>query len=118
MSLDTRCRQHWSELGITDKSTLQERIKTIFEKHCHQERVLVDIYRLVLPDWEQIKEVEGYPEAGDELWKFICRLFQDFDRKNHPDVMPGGIWMNTGFSVNRGLCVWKIGFDNCKVIMT
>jgi hypothetical protein len=30
--------------------------------------------------------------------------------------MPAGAWMNSGFSVNRELSPWEIGFENCSVV--
>ena len=117
LTLMDKCKQHRRNLGIVEPDAFRERIKTIFKEQENQSEVLVEIYKLVFPDWEQIKKIEGYPEAGDDLWKFICELFMDFDCRNHPDVMPGGIWMNTGFSVNRGLSACEISFANCKAIM-
>ena len=116
MTLETKCQKHWEKLNINSKENLQEYIKAVFEKHDHQEKVLIDLYKMVLPDWEQIRKVEGYPEAGDELWNFICQRFQEFDRKRHPDCLPGGAWMNTGFSVNRKIPPWSVCLENCSLI--
>ena len=116
MTLDMKCKRHWQRLGIKDLKTLKEHIKAIFDKYQHQEEVLIDLYKMVLPDWDQIDKVEGFPAAGYDLWQFICLCFQNFDRRNHPDVMPGGAWMNSGFSVNRELSPWEIGFKHCSVV--
>ena len=116
MTLEMKCQRHWQRLGIKDLKTLKEYIKAIFNKYQHQEEVLIDLYKMVLPDWDQIDKVEGFPVAGDDLWQFICRCFQDFDKRKHPDVMPGGAWLNCGFSVNHELSPWEIGFKNCSVV--
>ena len=108
-------KTNWKRLGITSRDELKSRIMAIFEKSNHQEQVLVGLYRMVFPDWDRISKIHGYPEAGDDLWKFICQQFQTFDRVHHPDCMAGGSWMNTGFSVNHNLDDWEIGFDNCTV---
>lgn len=102
-------------MGINNLDALKDHLRSLFEKHDTQGAVLEDIYRLVLPEWDLIERVHGYPEAGDSLWQFICRLFMDFDSRHHPDVMTGGAWMNTGFSVNRELDPWEISFKNCNV---
>ena len=78
-----------------------------------QQQVVVDLYKLVLPDWDQIQNLKGHPEVGMELALFICRKFQEFDRQHHPSCMPAGAWMNYGFSVNRELDPWAISFENC-----
>ena len=98
-----------------DLKDLKARIKAIFENHDHQEKVLIDLYRMVFPDWDRIAKIRGYPEAGNDLWKFICRLFQDFDWEHHPDCLAGGAWMNWGFSVNGQIGPWEISFDNCSI---
>ena len=116
MTLEMKCQRHWQRLGIKDLKTLKEHIKSIFDKYQHQEEVLIDLYKMVLPDWDFIKRVEGFPEAGNDLWQFICRYFQDFDGRNHPDVMPAGAWMNSGFSVNHELSPWEIGFKKCSLV--
>lgn len=108
-------KSNWKKLGITSKGELKSSIIAIFEKSDHQEQVLIGLYRMVFPDWDQIAKINGYPEAGDDLWKFICRLFQKFDQDHHPDCMPGGAWMNTGFSVNHNLEGWGISFENCQL---
>jgi hypothetical protein len=119
MTLKLKCEQHWKEIGITNEKTLRTYIEKIFDKHSeeqnHQDQVLVDIYKMVLPEWDDIKLVHGYPKVGSGLWKFICGCFQDFDSKYHPHVMHGGIWVNTGFSADRELGPWEICFDNCSV---
>jgi hypothetical protein len=116
MNLEMKCQRHWQWLGIKDLKTLKEHIKAIFDKYQHQEEVLIALYKMVFPEWDQINKVEGFPAAGNDLWMFICRCFQEFDRRNHPDVMPAGASMNSGFSVNHELSPWEIGFKKCSVV--
>ena len=89
-TLEKHRREHWRKLKINNFGDLTEHIKELFEKHCDQGKVIEDIYRTVLPDWDRIKKVEGYPKCGTDLSYFIIKQFQDFDKKHHPDVMPGG----------------------------
>jgi len=112
------CQDHWERFGIKDLKALKDHIKAIFARHEHQSDALIGIYKMVLPDWDRIEAIEGFPEAGNNLWTFICRQFIEFDQKYHPDVFNGGIWMNNGFSSNRHLGPWEISFENCKVIMS
>ena len=117
MNLETKCKKHWQRIGIDSLESLQKHIEAIFQKHDHQKKVLTDIYKLVFPDWDQIKMIEGYPEAGRELCIFISKQFIKFDQNHHPDCMPGGAWMNTGFSVKSNLGPGEISLKNCRVIM-
>ena len=117
MMIEAKYQRHWKQLGITNTQALKTYIQSIFNKHDHQKKVMVDLYKLVLPDWEKIEKIEGYPEAGWELSIYISELFMQFDRKHHPSCMPGGAWLNTGFSVNRNLGAWQISLKNCRVIV-
>ena len=117
MTLETKCRWHWKRLGIRNTNALKAYIQSIFSKHDHQKFVMADLYKLVLPDWEKIKKIQGYPEAGRELSIFISKQFMQFDRKHHPDCMAGGAWMNTGFSISGNLGPWQISLKNCRVTM-
>jgi hypothetical protein len=107
----SKCREHWEGLKLSNPETLKQRILEVFTHNTNQQDVIVDLYKLVLPDWDQIQRLKGHPEVGIELALFICRKFQDFDRQHHPNCMPGGAWMNYGFSVNRELDHWEIAFD-------
>ena len=101
------------------KTLTQEAIDAIFEAHDHQADVCEALYRLAFPDWEEIKCIDGWPGVGEEAGCYIVRKFMAFDRKHHPDVMNGGLWMNKGFSTHAGadmgLGPWDLSTDNCKV---
>ncbi|MDI6797282.1 MAG: hypothetical protein QMD09_10070 [Desulfatibacillaceae bacterium] len=109
------CFEHMQQSGITGEKALKEQIKAIFAAAQHQGESLVGIYRMVLPEWERIERVHGYPEAGEALWQFICGEFIKFDHKHHPSVIAGGAWRNNGFSANRKLDPWQIGLSGCSV---
>jgi len=72
---------------------------------------LVAIYRLAFgSDWDRAVKVDGWPACNKETWKAISKLFMEFDRVHHPDVLPGGAWMNSGFSSldGEGLEDWQV----------
>lgn len=115
MTLKKECVGHWQKLGISDPKIFREHIMGTFAHHNHQQEILIDLYKLAFPQWDEITKITGYPEVGKELWMLICQLFQEFDRKHHPGCLPGGAWMNSGFSMNDKLGPWEIGFDNCQV---
>ncbi len=78
-------------------------IDDIFETVQSQEEALVKIYKLYFPDWDLIKFIHGWPTCSKEMWCYICRKFQALDRKYHPQVLPGGAWLNNGFSSSEQL---------------
>ncbi len=114
--VDKKCRKHLASQGITNKKQLQQRLQEIFEQVDHQNSALVRIYKMFFPDWDRIKQVEGFPVIGREMWKYICNLFIEFDRQHHPDIFKGGLWFDRGFSSSDRIAPWEINFDKCKVI--
>ena len=105
-----------AEVGIKTIRDLQQHLQKIFEESDHQDSVMVNLYKLLFPDWEKIQRIEGYPEVGQGLWNYICNLFIEFDRKNHPECFKGGLWVNNGFSSSERLDPWMISLENCRVI--
>ena len=95
-------------------------VQACFEKQTHQAEVLIAIYRLVFSGWDEIDRVDGWPSVNDRTWKAIARLFIDFDKEHHPDVMAGGCWMNSGFSTVQGakLRDWEVSLKGVTVQRT
>jgi len=89
----------------------------IFDKANHQQDALLDIYRLFIPNFDDIKKIENWPSCGQRMWKWICDQFVDFDAVHHPNVVKGGIWINNGFSCDRKLDDWKLDLKSCTFIM-
>ncbi len=64
------------------------------------------LFRMVYPDFDSIKSVDGYPRCNEATWLRICGWMRDLsnrlNRKRDHDkqVMPGGAWMNYGFSAH------------------
>jgi len=92
---------------ILDKETIDK----IFKKPKHQNDAVLGLYKTVIPDFDVVEKVQGYPRANPELNKYIFSKFMEFDRKQHPGVMPGGAWMNWGFSSDGNLNEWEVIVD-------
>lgn len=89
-----------------------EDIRKLFsEEDTNQSKILIGIYALVVPDWDQLKAVDGWPHIAREPWMEISDLFLDFDRKNHPNVMPGGLWIDSGFGSAEDLGIDEVRHD-------
>ena len=85
-------------------------ILKVFNEAETQDDALVGICRLVFPNWDDIKHICGWPKASKPLWNFICNEFMKFDEIHAPDCMPGGAWLNNGFSANEDVPMepWEI----------
>ncbi len=98
----------------TDKFKIA--IKEIFASNDHQNEVITDIYQMILPQWNDIKKLNGHLACGEKLWCYICELFIKFDKEHHPQVMAGGAWINFGFSSDKCLAAWEINLSGCSII--
>lgn len=89
-------------------STLdRQSVYKLFESSNHQSDVLIGLYKMVIPNWDNIKKLKGWPSINENTWQEICKLFIKFDHKYHPDCLAGGCWMNRGFSIENQLGDWQ-----------
>jgi len=98
----------------------KEKVKLLFEENSHQSDVLVGLYRMAYPDYDQIAKIDGWPTINQKTWMTIAGLFRDFDIEHHPEVMSGGCWLNTGFSTlaaTEDLKDWEVDLTTCEVIL-
>ena len=115
MKLEAKCQKHWDKIGISNLETLQTYIKGIFRKHDHQEKILIDLYKMVLPDWERIKKSGVIPKQAVRYGNLSAICLSSSTKKKHPGCMAGGIWMNNGFQSNSELDPWELSFENYTV---
>jgi len=114
--IEKQCQRHLAAQGITSMETFQHRLQAVFEQAEHQSSALIGLYKMLIPDWERIDRLEGYPVVGRGLWQYIANLFIDFDQRHHPQIFNGGLWLNQGFSSSEEIGSWEISMDRCNVI--
>ena len=107
---------HLANQGIKNIKSLRIHIQKIFDESDHQDSVLIELYKMLFPDWEKIKWIEGFTEVGQGLWDYIFNLFVEFDGKHHPKKLKGGTWILRGFRQNHDLAPWQIDLKSCKII--
>jgi hypothetical protein len=91
-------------------------IDEIFEKAEHQQDVVVGLYKLAHPDWDNIVLIDGFPKCCKEMNLYISRKCMDFDAKQHPNVFKGGLWMNNGFSsLGSEHLNWEIDIEGIPI---
>lgn len=106
------------------RTLTKKEIDNIFETAPDQTVACVELYKLAFPDWDNITSINPWPLIGNEAGLYIMGKFMEFDRKHHPNVMNGGLWMNKGFSHLNSeqqkykLGAWELTTDNCKVERT
>lgn len=92
-----------------------KQIEHLFTQYDHQGEVLVQLYKTIYPDWDNIELIHGYPTVSTTTWEYICELFIDFDKEHHPGVMAGGIWLNTGWDTSHNMDDWIVDFSTAKI---
>jgi len=89
----------------------QDTIDNLFAKHAdnyHQANVLIELYKLVMPEWDNIRKIHDWPRCNEFTWKYIASKFIEFDKYYHPDCLAGGCWMNNGFSIEKNIGNWIV----------
>lgn len=88
----------------------KEEIDEIFANAENQADAVIELFKKVFPNWDDIISVNGYPTAGKEVSLYITQKSIEFDRLHHPDVLGGGLWMNKGFSSldNEDVDDWEV----------
>lgn len=82
----------------------EEAVRAVVDNAENQGDYIVGIYKLIHPDFDDIEQFNGWPRCGKKTWEYICRICQEKDRKLNEkrafdkQVMPGGCWMNNGFT--------------------
>lgn len=97
-------------------SVTQRDLDRIFEpaeKKGHQTEYLwalfTFMYGFPVLENDRVNSVDGFPKAGDELAQRLMERAADFDTRHHPDLMAGGLMMNSGPSKAEWLSDWEMG---------
>jgi hypothetical protein len=106
--------------GIMKLILGEEQVKDVFRSYDQQMDVLLGLYRLALPNWDQIEYIlSGRPRIGEAGWHAICSLFQEFDHRHHAkeDIFPGGLWLTNGFEPDPGLGDWEVDTSSLELAL-
>ena len=89
----------------------RDAVKTLFEESKNQHDLLIGLYKMVFPEWNNIEKMNGFPVVNKWTSEELSRLFIQFDREHHPGVINGGLWLDNGFSgfeYNPPLKDWEV----------
>ena len=62
------------EIKSLSKNQLQKRIQEIFDNSTSNKEALIAIYKLIFPDMDNIKKIEGYPVADKNLLPLFKKI--------------------------------------------
>jgi len=96
----------------------KEQVDACFHGCANQQDWIVNVYKLVFKDWHRIQKIQGWPTIGKELSDYIWERATAFDKKYHSAVLPGGAWVNTGFSTDTSSALgpWEVSMNGVEVI--
>lgn len=98
----------------------KKQIDSIFEAATEPAAYIIALYKLVVPDWDKAKKVEGYPRCGKALSEYLWQKSIGFDTEYKKEVatnyLVGGMWLNYGFSDDaKGLDDWEVSLDKVTI---
>lgn len=110
----------WIPLPNAAISSVPNQLFECLPEPVHQQEILLAFYHLAFPNWDDIVKIDSWPQVSEATWKYIHKRFADFDRRMHPDVLPGGAWgLGCGFSSDRHVTGtvpdWMIDVSPCTV---
>lgn len=94
----------------------QKQVAALFASATTQADYIIGVMRLVHPDYDEIEGFKANPICSADTWKNICREAQAVDERINrtrsilEQLLPGGAWMNYGFSAQGGesLPRWEV----------
>ena len=84
------------------------KIDSIFDSAITQTDYILELFKYVHKDWERIRSLTESPKTSEDLATYVMGRAIRFDKMVHPDLMPGGAWMNWGFGVDNNITGWVV----------
>ena len=92
----------------------KEKIDKLAEESINSVDLLIEFYRLAVPDFDKLKKIDkGWPTVNEETAKYLIEKLQV------PDAGSGNmLWLNKGFSYDntKGLKDFEVDLSNCEFI--
>ena len=96
-------------------------IDEIFNNELNQDKpnqlnILINLYKIAFPCYDNIKKLHNWPTVGKQTSNYLFEKFIQFDKKIHPEIFAGGLWLNNGFSSDNDIPDWLIDNSKCEII--
>jgi len=96
----------------TQTPLTKKMIEAIFEAATDPYEVLVKLYRVAIPEWDNVKTIGSFPQVSKETAIYIL----DCMKQKFPDGDGLLLWLNKGFSSAAPIKDWII--DNSRLTLT
>lgn len=87
-------------------------IDEIFNKYDNSNDIIIELYRFVIPIFDEIDSVNGFPKANKTTNDYIFKKMIHLDIKNKVKHMKGGRWFNNGFTTDDTLVDWIVIYNH------
>lgn len=79
---------------------------------------MVNLYKFVFPDWDNISRVNGFPKISTNTSLYIMDEFTKYsnDVSNNSLVQFGLLWLNSGFSSDDLMKDFEVDLSNVELI--
>lgn len=98
------------------KSLSKKRIDAIFASSNNQQQALTKLYTAAIPNYCKVKHVGHFPATNKRTSEYIIQKFIDFDIAHHTGIIPGGMWLNYGFSGLAEIDDFMVAIELDKII--
>lgn len=104
-------------------SLTQAEIDAVFETAESASDYVVAFFSLVCDkagiDWEKVESIDHYPMVNPETSRYMMQQAIQTDQRLLSSAMPGGSWMNYGFSSTDGshLAPWVVCIDPLQITL-
>lgn len=96
----------------------KEIIDKCFESCTNQHQYWRNLYGIAFKNWDNIKNIEGFPKVSEKTNEYLFHKCIVFDQKYHPNVLNGGLWVNKGFGTDFDLKEdWVVDISKVKVFL-
>lgn len=94
----------------------KEKIDEIFEISGSQEEYIIKLYEEVIPNFDKINKLKENPKISKSTNHYLFEKAIKFDNKYHDKekIIPGGAWMNYGFSTDNNVTDWEVDISNIE----
>ncbi|MHA1342283.1 MAG: hypothetical protein ACTSO2_20105 [Promethearchaeota archaeon] len=76
----------------------KEKIDQLFKEKKDSGEIIVELFKTAIPNFDKVKKIHGYLKVSKKTNEYLFEKFIEFDKKNKPGILPGGAWLNYGFS--------------------
>jgi len=90
------------------------KIYAIFLSETHENNALVSLYRAVIPDFDKVSKIIGFPTVSRNTAIYILDKLKELSKND--DVQVNLLWLNKGFNSDEKMKDWIVDLKDqeCK----